>query len=192
VQNLIDGDCGVVSPSSGGVFEYKVLPLFCAGIRYKRCAVTTKRLASSHDDCSRQISPGIDAPPHSARCIPGVVREPRCCAATTVRQQSVGRFCFLRRPSHQSRIRQTRQPSSPTFLGSPPAGYAPAFIARRRIKIGHRFPKLVDRVILLGSPIHKPQDANPYVKVLDALTQLAGARSGSPPPSRKRSRWICR
>jgi triacylglycerol lipase len=39
-------------------------------------------------------------------------------------------------------------------------------------ELGRRFPKLVDQVILLGSPIHEPQKhSNPYVRMLAALTQ---------------------
>jgi hypothetical protein len=65
-------------------------------------------------------------------------------------------------------------------------------------ELGRRFPKLVDQVILLGSPIHDPhKHSNPYVKMLAALTQringvtcecpgymgnLCGVSLGKPPP----------
>jgi alpha/beta hydrolase fold len=65
-------------------------------------------------------------------------------------------------------------------------------------ELGRRFPKLVDQVILLGSPIHEPQKhSNPYVKMLAALTQrinrvncecpgytanLCGVNLDTPPP----------
>ena len=39
-------------------------------------------------------------------------------------------------------------------------------------ELARRFPKLVDQVILLGSPIHEPhKHSNPYLKMLTALTQ---------------------
>lgn len=39
-------------------------------------------------------------------------------------------------------------------------------------ELGRRFPKLVDQVILLGSPIHEPhKHSNPYVKMLATLTR---------------------
>jgi triacylglycerol lipase len=65
-------------------------------------------------------------------------------------------------------------------------------------ELARRFPKLVDQVILLGSPIHEPQKhSNPYVKMLASLTQrihgancdcpsytanLCGVNSDVPPP----------
>jgi pimeloyl-ACP methyl ester carboxylesterase len=44
-------------------------------------------------------------------------------------------------------------------------------------ELARRFPKLVDQVILLGSPIHEPQKhSNPFVKMLAALTQRINSR----------------
>jgi pimeloyl-ACP methyl ester carboxylesterase len=49
-------------------------------------------------------------------------------------------------------------------------------------ELGRRFPKLVDQVILLGSPIHEPQKhSNPYVKMLATLThRINGANCECP------------